>query len=57
MATGFIILILGTIFNRIVILKQNNGVTTVHNELIGFTSYLMFSMIIWLTIMFIYNFV
>lgn len=57
MATGFIILILGTIFNRIVILKQNNGVTTVHNELIGFTSYLMFSMIVWLTIMFIYNFV
>lgn len=57
MVTGFIILILGTIVNRIVILKQNNGVTTVQNELIGFTSYLMFSMVVWLTIMFIYNFV
>lgn len=57
MVTGFIILILGTIVNRIVILKQNNGVTTIQNELIGFSTYLISSIIIWFTIMFVYSIV
>jgi hypothetical protein len=55
MATGFMILLLGTIINRIVILKRSNGVTTIQDELIGFSTYLVTSMAIWFTIMFVYT--
>jgi hypothetical protein len=53
MVTGFIILLIGTIINQIVILKRNNGVTTIQNELIGFSTHLVISMAIWFTFIFV----
>jgi len=53
MVTGFIILLIGTIINQIVTLKRNNGVTTIQNELIGFSTHLVISMAVWFTFMFV----
>ncbi len=34
-------------------IKRNGGVTTFQNELVGFSTHLVFSMAIWFTLMFI----
>ena len=46
-------MLLGTIASRIIEIKRNNGVTTVKNELVGFSTHLVASMAIWFTIIFI----
>lgn len=53
MITGFIILLLGAIVSRVIEMKRNNGVTTLQNELVGFSTHIVFSMTIWFTLMFI----
>jgi hypothetical protein len=53
MVTGFMIILLGAVINRVIEIKRNGGVTTFQNELVGFSTHLVFSMAIWFTIMFI----
>jgi hypothetical protein len=53
MVTGFMIILLGAVINRVIEIKRNRGITTFQNELVGFSTHLVFSMAIWFTLMFI----